>query len=330
MDWIPETETRRANPMELWPEARSIIMLAMNYGPDCDPMELRDKPEAAAISVYARNRDYHDIIKGKLKELASLLVSKGGGDVKVFVDTAPVMEKPLAASAGLGWQGKHSNLVSRKLGSWFFLGSIFSTLDLPLDEPEIDHCGRCRRCLDACPTKAFPNPYQVDANRCISYLTIEHHGPIPLEFREPMGNRIYGCDDCLAVCPWNKFAEEAHEAKLQAREELKEPAIAELLTLDDPSFRKFFTGSPVKRIGRNRFIRNCLIAAGNSNQPNLLDQVQPLLEDSDETVRASAVWAFSRLADAQTYEVQKAKALQTEQSEQVRAEWALPHINLAG
>ncbi|WP_244283646.1 tRNA epoxyqueuosine(34) reductase QueG [Pseudovibrio sp. Tun.PSC04-5.I4] len=323
MEWMPETELRRSNPQELWPEARTVIMLAMNYGPDVDPMEMRAKPDKAHISVYARNRDYHDIIKGKMKELASLLVSKGGGDVKVFVDTAPVMEKPLAHSAGLGWQGKHSNLVSRELGSWFFLGSIFSTLDLPLDEPEIDHCGNCKRCLTVCPTSAFPAPYQVDANRCISYLTIEHHGPIPMEFRKNMGNRIYGCDDCLSVCPWNKFAQSASEAKLQARKDLMEPALTELLKLDDPTFRTFFSGNPVKRIGRNRFIRNCLIAAGNSAEPALVPQVLDLLNDPDETVRCSAIWALSQLVSAEQYATQKASALTDEQSEQVRVEWDL-------
>ena len=321
MEWMPETEVRRSSPLELWPDARSIIMLAMNYGPDVDPMEMRDKPDKAHISVYARNRDYHDIMKGKLKELASLLVSKGGGDVKVFVDTAPVMEKPLAHSAGLGWQGKHSNIVSRELGSWFFLGSIFSTLDLPLDETEVDHCGNCTRCLTVCPTSAFPAPYQVDANRCISYLTIEHHGPIPLEFRKPIGNRIYGCDDCLSVCPWNKFAQSANEAKLQAREDLMEPALAELLQLDDPTFRQFFSGSPVKRIGRNRFIRNCLIAAGNSAEEKLIPIVLEHLQDEDETVRASAVWATAQLVSTADFEKHKSASLANEQSELVKAEW---------
>lgn len=321
MEWMPETELRRSSPLELWPEARSVIMLAMNYGPDIDPMEMREKPDKAHISVYARNRDYHDIMKGKMKELASLLVSKGGGDVKVFVDTAPVMEKPLAYSAGLGWQGKHSNLVSRELGSWFFLAAIFSTLDLPLDEPEVDHCGNCKRCLTVCPTKAFPAPYQVDANRCISYLTIEHHGPIPLEFRKPIGNRIYGCDDCLSVCPWNKFAQSASEAKLQAREDLMEPALADLLQMDDPSFRKFFSGSPVKRIGRNRFIRNCLIAAGNSAEEKLIPRVLEHLQDEDETVRATAVWALAQLVSEADFEMHKSAVIADEPSEVVRAEW---------
>ncbi|MDD7909817.1 tRNA epoxyqueuosine(34) reductase QueG [Pseudovibrio exalbescens] len=322
MDWMPETEERRADPRALWPEVNSVIMLAMNYGPEENPLYLLEKPEKAAISVYARNRDYHDIIKGKLKELASLVVSRGGGDVKVFVDTAPVMEKPLAHAAGLGWQGKHTNLVSRELGSWFFLGSIFSTLELPADEAEVDHCGRCRRCLDACPTNAFPSPYKIDANRCISYLTIEHHGPIPHEFRKPMANRIYGCDDCLGVCPWNKFAQEASEAKLQAREDLKEPEIRDLLQLDDPTFRKFFSGSPIKRIGRDRFIRNTLIAAGNSGQPDLLELVVGLLEDPAPVVRGAAVWALGQLAQSAEVAALKERHVPQEPDETVLEEWA--------
>ncbi|OKL44347.1 tRNA epoxyqueuosine(34) reductase QueG [Pseudovibrio exalbescens] len=321
MNWMPETEARRSDPRVLWPEVRSIIMLAMNYGPDEDPLALQEKPEKAAISVYARNRDYHDVVKGKLKELANLVASRGGGDVKVFVDTAPVMEKPLAQAAGLGWQGKHTNLVSRELGSWFFLGSIFSTLELPVDETEVDHCGRCRRCLDACPTKAFPAPYQLDANRCISYLTIEHHGPIPHEFRRPMGNRIYGCDDCLGVCPWNKFAQEASEAKLRAREDLKEPSIADLLKLDDASFRRFFTGSPIKRVGRDRFIRNVLIAAGNSGKAELLGDVIRLLEDPAPVVRATAVWALGELGSpAQQADLHDGLA-PSETAREVQEEW---------
>lgn len=321
MSWMPETEARRSDPRVLWPEVRSIIMLAMNYGPDEDPLALQEKPEKAAISVYARNRDYHDVVKGKLKELASLVASRGGGDVKVFVDTAPVMEKPLAQAAGLGWQGKHTNLVSRELGSWFFLGSIFSTLELPVDETEVDHCGRCRRCLDACPTKAFPAPYQLDANRCISYLTIEHHGPIPHEFRRPMGNRIYGCDDCLGVCPWNKFAQEASEAKLQAREDLKEPSIADLLKLDDASFRRFFTGSPIKRVGRDRFIRNVLIAAGNSGKAELLGDVIRLLEDPAPVVRATAVWALGELGSPAQQADLHDRLVPSETAAEVQEEW---------
>ncbi len=261
MRWMEETANRRAHPRDLWPDVRSVIMLGMNYGPDENPLEILERKDRAAISVYARNRDYHDVIKGRLKQLAGKLAARTGEDVKVFVDTAPVMEKPLAREAGLGWQGKHTNLVSREYGSWLFLGSVFTTAELPPDTPEHDRCGSCRACLDICPTGAFPAPYQIDARRCISYLTIENKGPIPREFRAPMGNRIYGCDDCLAACPWNKFAQDAAEAKLQAREDLKEPPLSTLLELDDAGFRAFFSGSPVKRIGRDRFIRNVLIAA---------------------------------------------------------------------
>ncbi len=295
MSWMPETQERRAHPQNLWPEVRSVIMLAMNYGPDSNPLELLEKRSQAAISVYAQNRDYHDIIKGRLKEVASIVASKTKCDVKVFVDTAPVMEKPLAAAAGLGWQGKHTNVVSRRLGSWFFLGAIFTSAELLRDEAEPDHCGNCRKCLDICPTKAFPAPYQLDANRCISYLTIEHHGPIDPSLRKAMGNRIYGCDDCLAICPWNKFAKQANEAKLIARDELKAPRLAELLKLDDTQFRQLFSGSPIKRIGRNKFIRNVLIAAGNSEDQNLLPHVQSLLTDADETIVDAAQWALAEL-----------------------------------
>jgi epoxyqueuosine reductase len=299
MDWMPETMLRRGNPKVLWPEVRSVIMLGMNYGPDTDPMALLDQKDRAAISVYARNRDYHDVIKGKLKELAQKFASRSGADVKVFVDTAPVMEKPLAAAAGIGWQGKHTNLVSREFGSWLFLGAIFTEAELPADEAERDHCGSCRACLDACPTNAFPAPYQIDARRCISYLTIEHKGPIPHEFRKAMGNRIYGCDDCLAACPWNKFAKLASEAKLVAREDLKEPKIADLLELDDQAFRALFTGSPVKRIGRDRFVRNVLIAAGNTGDVMLAERVRALLDDPAPIVRGAAVWALAQLVGSQ-------------------------------
>jgi epoxyqueuosine reductase len=325
MGWIADTAERRASPHALWPEVRSVIMLAMTYGPDEAPeshplAHLEDK-NTGGISVYARHRDYHDIIKGRLKELASFLISRAGGDVKVFVDTAPVMEKPLGQAAGLGWQGKHTNLVSRELGSWFFLGSIFTTLDFPQNGPETDHCGSCRSCLDACPTDAFPAPYQLDARRCISYLTIEHAGPIPGEFRKAIGNRIYGCDDCLAACPWNKFAGEAREAKLIARDDLKSPKLADLLTLDDAAFRKLFSGSPIKRIGRSRFLRNVLIAAGNSDNLGLQDIVATHLDDSDETVRGAAVWALSQLAEPDAFTRLRQGALETETSAQVRAEW---------
>jgi len=325
MGWMEETADRRSSPQALWPDVKTVIMLAMNYGPDTAPeshplAHLGDK-STGGISVYARHRDYHDIIKGRLKELASFLISRAGGDVKVFVDTAPVMEKPLGQAAGLGWQGKHTNLVSRDLGSWFFLGSIFTTLELPSTGAERDHCGSCRACLEACPTKAFPAPYKLDARRCISYLTIEHAGPIPHEFRKPMGNRIYGCDDCLTACPWNKFAEAANEAKLIARDDLKSPQLADLLELDDPAFRTLFSGSPVKRIGRNRFLRNVLIAAGNSGTAELLAPVAVHLKDPDETVRATAVWAWRQLADPSQADTTRSEALQSETSETVLAEW---------
>lgn len=298
MDWMAETAERRADPKVLWPEVKSVIVLAMNYGPSGDPLATTMMPDRGNISVYARNRDYHDVIKGKLKELAGKIASRSGADVKVFVDTAPVMEKPLAMRAGLGWQGKHTNLVSRELGSWFFLGSIFTTADIAPDAPETDHCGSCRACLDACPTQAFPAPGQIDARRCISYLTIEHKGMIDAAFRVAMGNRIYGCDDCLAACPWNKFAQSAHEMKLQARADLDAPKLDFLLTLNDAAFRSLFAGSPIKRIGRDRFIRNCLIAAGNSADIGLSGRCRDLLADGDSVVRATALWALSRLEGA--------------------------------
>ena len=302
MDWLAETLERRGDPRVLWPEVRSIIMLAMNYGPDVDPLESVRRTDRGNISVYARNRDYHDVVKGRLKTVAQKLASASGRDVKVFVDTAPVMEKPLAEAAGLGWQGKHTNLVSRRLGSWLFLGSIFTAAELDADMPETDHCGSCRACLDSCPTDAFPAPYRLDARRCISYLTIENKGPIPREFREKMGNRIYGCDDCLAACPWNKFAQAASEARLAARDDLKAPRLDDLLRLDDAGFRSLFSGSPVKRIGRDRFVRNVLIAAGNSGRTELVPDCQSLLDDPSPLLRGAAVWALSRLCDLQQME----------------------------
>jgi epoxyqueuosine reductase len=295
MTWLAETAARRGDPKTLWPEVRSIIVVGMNYGPSRDPLEILHKRERGAISVYAQNRDYHDVIKGRLKEIAGKLAARSGAAVKVFVDTAPVMEKPLAEAAGIGWLGKHTNLVSREFGSWLFLGSIFTTAELTADAPETDHCGSCRACLDICPTQAFPAPYRLDARRCISYLTIESKDPIPLAFREAIGNRIYGCDDCLAVCPWNKFARTASEAKLAARDDLNEPALSELLTLDDPAFRSLFSGSPIKRIGRDRFIRNALIAAGNSGDHSLIPVCRGLAEDASPLVRGAAAWALSRL-----------------------------------
>lgn len=323
MGWMEETEDRRADPRVLWPEARTVVLAAMNYGPaDSDePLRALTRKDSATISVYARNRDYHDVIKGKLKQVAGRFAAKTGRQVKVFIDTAPVMEKPLGEAAGLGWQGKHTNLVSRQLGSWFFIGSIFTDMDLPADEAEADHCGSCRNCLDICPTDAFPTPYTLDARRCISYLTIEHAGPIPAEFRRPMGNRIYGCDDCLAVCPWNKFATEASEAKLTAREELNAPPIAELLGLDDTAFRAKFSGSPIKRIGRDRFIRNVLIAAGNSALPALADNVEPHLADPQPVVRGAAAWAFRELAEPARFETARKAHLEEETDDMVKQEW---------
>ncbi|MEN5275726.1 tRNA epoxyqueuosine(34) reductase QueG [Brucella sp. TWI432] len=321
MLWMEETEDRRANPSVLWPEVRSIMMLAMNYGPDSNPLSILDHKDRAAISVYAQNRDYHDIIKGKLKHIASRFAARAGQDVKVFVDTAPVMEKPLAQAAGLGWQGKHTNLVSRELGSWLFLGSIFTTADIPPDEPDRDHCGSCRACLDACPTKAFPSPYRIDAGRCISYLTIENKGPIPHEFRKAMGNRIYGCDDCLSVCPWNKFAQATSEMKLKARDDLKAPRLADFLALDDPAFRTLFSGSPVKRIGRDRFLRNVLIATGNSQDPALLNQVELLLNDPAPIVRGAAVWALKQLAAKDRFTNLRKRLASHEEDDTVRTEW---------
>ncbi|MCY6382918.1 tRNA epoxyqueuosine(34) reductase QueG [Hoeflea prorocentri] len=322
MDWMEETRARRADPRVLWPDVRSILMLGMNYGPEDDPLQVLDRPDRAAISVYARHRDYHDVIKGKLKGIAGRFASRAGSDVKVFVDTAPIMEKPLAERAGLGWQGKHTNLVSREFGSWLFLGSIFTTATLPADAGEDDHCGSCRACLDICPTDAFPAPYQLDARRCISYLTIEHKEPIPHEFRIAMGNRIYGCDDCLAVCPWNKFASLAREAKLKARDDLKEPALEELLGLDDAAFRALFSGSPVKRIGRDRFMRNVLIATGNSGDRSLVEACRAHLGDANPLVRGAAVWALSRLLDQTDFVRMKDRAA-AEDDRSVREEWGL-------
>jgi len=297
MGWMAERMHWRGAPQVLWPEAKSVIMLAENYGPDCDPMEVVRQPEAGAISVYARGRDYHDVVKKKLKRLARWLIAEAGGEVKVFVDTAPVPEKALGMAAGLGWQGKHTNLVSRELGSWFFLGSVFTTLDLAEDDPEMDHCGSCQACLDSCPTGAFPAPYQIDARRCISYLTIEHHGPVDTALRPLMGNRIYGCDDCLAACPWNKFAVVAREVKYAAREGIVAPDLAELAGLDDTSFRARFSGSPIKRIGRNRFVRNVLYAIGNSGAQRFVAIAQGLCDDADPTVADAARWAVARLSE---------------------------------
>jgi len=321
MAWMEANADRRGDPRQLWPEVRSLVLLGMNYGPDEDPRSILARRDRGAISVYARNRDYHDVVKGKLKLVAGRLAARTGAEVKVFVDTAPVMEKPLAEAAGLGWQGKHTNLVSREFGSWLFLGAIFTALDLPADEPERDHCGSCRACLAACPTDAFPAPYRLDARRCISYLTIEHHGPIPHEFRAAMGNRIYGCDDCLAACPWNKFAQAAGEMKLKARPDLEAPELSELSGLDDAAFRLRFAGSPIKRIGRDRFVRNVLIAIGNSERPDLVASLMPRLDDASPLVRGAAAWALGRLAPERRDQERDAR-LDVEPDMSVRAEWA--------
>ncbi len=297
MGWLEDRAAWRGDPRALWPEVRSVVMLAEPYTPEHDPLEDLQYREAGVVSVYARGRDYHDVVKKRLKRVARWLVAEAGCEVKVFVDTAPVAEKPLAAAAGLGWQGKHTNLVSRSLGNWFFLGAIFTTAALDPDEAEDDHCGTCRRCLDICPTDAFPAPYQLDARRCISYLTIEHRGPVDPELRAGLGNRIYGCDDCLAVCPWNKFAQAGRDARFATRGDLDRPALAELAALDDTSFRERFSGSPIKRTGRDRFVRNVAYAIGNSEQAALLPAAQSLVEDSDAAVADAARWAVERLRD---------------------------------
>jgi epoxyqueuosine reductase len=319
MGWMEARAGLRGDPAALWPEARSVIMLGYSYAPDRDPLTFLDDAGRAAISVYAARRDYHDVIKGKLKTVAGALAQSGAA-VKVFVDTAPVMEKPLAEAAGLGWQGKHSVLVSRAHGSWLFLGAIFTTLELPADTAESDHCGVCRRCLDICPTSAFPEPYVLDARRCIAYLTIEHAGHIPAEFRGPIGNRVFGCDDCLAVCPWNKFAEASRDARIALRADLLDRPLAELARLDDAAFRKLFAGTPVKRAGRDRFVRNVLIALGNSGRPDLAEAAAELLADPSPLVRAMAVWALARLDPARARQAGAAQA-DREPDADVRAEW---------
>jgi epoxyqueuosine reductase len=321
MDWLSANPERRADPRVLWPDVRSIVMLGVNYGPDDNPLHILEQRSRGAISVYAKGDDYHDLIKKKLKTLARWLHATAGGDVKVFVDTAAVMEKPLAKTAGLGWQGKHTNLVSREFGSWLFLGAIFTTLELPRNDAETDHCGSCQACLDICPTAAFLAPYKLDARRCISYLTIEHKGPVPREFRKAIGNRIYGCDDCLAACPWNKFAQEGREIKLAARDELRAPELAELARLDDAAFRTLFSKSPVKRIHRARFIRNVLIAIGNSGDATLAIEAEHLLDDESPLVRGAAVWALSQLMAPGEFAALAAEKLEAELDENVRAEW---------
>jgi epoxyqueuosine reductase len=321
MDWLAQNPERRADPRGLWPEVRSVIMLGVNYGPDQDPLAILNERANGAISVYAKGDDYHDVIKKRLKVLARWLVATAGCEVKVFVDTAAVMEKPLAQAARVGWQGKHTNLVSREFGSWLFLGTIFAAIELPHDAAEVDHCGSCHACLDICPTAAFPAPYKLDARRCISYLTIENKGPIPREFRKSMGNRIYGCDDCLAVCPWNKFAQTGREARLSAREELRAPPLAELARLDDAAFRARFSKSPVKRIGRDRFIRNVLVAIGNSGEGSLAGEAEQLISDASPLVRGAAVWALGQLAGHEQLAMMRTNALAEERDENVREEW---------
>jgi epoxyqueuosine reductase len=320
MAWMATKAERRGDPRAQWPQVRSVVMLGINYGPDEDPLAILKQRARGGISVYARGDDYHEVIKPRLKALGRWLIEHAGGDIKVFVDTAAVMEKPLAEVAGIGWQGKHTNLVSRRLGSWLFLGAIFTTLDLPPDAPERDHCGACRACLDICPTAAFPAPYQLDARRCISYLTIEHKGPIPRELRALIGNRIYGCDDCLAVCPWNKFAQQGRETKLAARDALRAPLLAELARLDDAAFRALFAKSAVKRIGRPRFVRNVLIAIGNSGEASLADDAERLLDDASPLIRGAAVWALGRLDPARLKRC-AAQYRATESDSEVISEW---------
>ncbi|MFZ4066278.1 MAG: tRNA epoxyqueuosine(34) reductase QueG [Phenylobacterium sp.] len=322
MDWMAATADRRAHPRSLWPDARSAVVLGLNYGPETNPLEglaLRDR---GLISVYAQGEDYHDVIKGRLKQLGGWMASRTGAGLKVFVDTAPLMEKPLAQQAGLGWQGKHTNLVSRDFGSWLFLGVILTEAVLTPDAPETDHCGQCRACLDACPTAAFPAPYQLDARRCVSYLTIEHRGPVDPELRPGLGNRIYGCDDCLAVCPWNKFAQAGREQRLAARDDLAAPPLAELAALDDAAFRTRFARSPVKRTGRDRFLRNVLYAIGNSGDPALVPATRARLEDASPLVRGAAVWALGRLLPRpEVLDLARGYA-DAETDPDVRAEWA--------
>jgi epoxyqueuosine reductase len=320
MTWLEASAERRSDPRELWPQVRSVIMLGTNYGPNEHPLRVLETPDRGAISVYARGEDYHAVLKPRLKDVARALVAAAGGDVKVFVDTAAVMEKPLAAAAGLGWQGKHTNLVSRAFGSWLFLGAIFTTLELEADAPAADHCGGCRACLEVCPTAAFPAPYRLDARRCISYLTIEHKGPIPRDLRPLMGNRIFGCDDCLAVCPWNKFARAGRELRLMATEALRAPRLADLARLDDGAFRALFAKSPVKRLGRDRFVRNVLVAIGNCGDARLAAEAERRLDDPSPLVRGAAVWALSRLDPRRL--LAQARERAPEPDSTVREEWA--------
>ncbi|GJE07649.1 Epoxyqueuosine reductase [Methylobacterium jeotgali] len=322
MVWMEERADQRSSPVNLWPEVRSVLVLGMNYGPEEDPLAVLAMRDRAAIAAYAQRRDYHEVLKGKLKELGGYLSAKGACRVKVFVDTAPVMEKPLAQAAGLGWQGKHTVLVSRSHGNWLLLGAIYTSADLAPDAAEGDHCGSCRRCLDACPTNAFPAPYRLDARRCIAYLTIEHEGPIPEEFREAIGNRVFGCDDCLAVCPWNRFAKTASEARLAAHGHLAAPKLAELARLDEAAFRTAFAGTPVKRTGRDRFLRNVLIAVGNSGRPELAGEAVRALSDDSPLVRGMAVWACGRLLPSSEIAALRARHGAAEADPHVLAEWS--------
>ncbi|WP_417578848.1 tRNA epoxyqueuosine(34) reductase QueG [Pelagibacterium sp.] len=321
MDWMEETRGRRKSPQALWSDVRSVVMVGANYGPDGNPMYRLADPALANVSVYAQMRDYHDVIKGRLKDLAGLLARRTGAEVKVFVDTAPVMEKPLAQAAGLGWQGKHTVLLSRDAGSWLFLGAIFTSADLPASAPESEKCGTCTKCLDICPTNAFPAPFRLDARKCLAYYSVEHKGQIPREFRGPMGNRVFGCDDCLAVCPWNKFASATNDAKLAAREKIRDARLSDMLALDDKRFRDFFAQTPVKRLGSARFLRNCLVAAGNSGDRTHLPAIAHHLIHESALVRGMAVWALRRLADSGEADAERAKSLATEPDPEVRAEW---------
>ncbi len=322
MDWLADAPERRARPTALWAEVRSVVMLGTSYAPPADPRDGLLRRERGLVAAYASRRDYHDVLKGRLKELGGYLSARAGAGVKVFVDTAPVMEKPLAAAAGIGWTGKHSVVVSREHGSWLLLGAIFTTALLAPDTPEPDRCGSCTRCLDVCPTDAFAGPYRLDSRRCIAYLTIENRGPIPVEFREAIGNRIFGCDDCLAVCPWNRFASAARDAKMAFRDDLAAPPLAELARLDDASFRARFAGTPVKRTGRDRLVRNVLVAIGNSGDPALAPEALRLLDDPSPLVRGMAVWALSRLVPAAAIAALRSRRLATESDPDVRREWA--------
>lgn len=325
MDWMATSAERRADPLTLWPQARSAILVGLSYAPTDNPMAALEHKHRSVISAYAKGRDYHDVLKSKIKQLAQSFAQASGAEVKVFVDTAPLMEKPLAAAAGLGWQGKHTNLVSREHGSWLFLGAILTTAELQSDVAEIDHCGSCRRCLDVCPTDAFPAPYQLDARRCIAYLTIEHKGHIPKEFRKPLGNRVFGCDDCLAVCPWNKFANASREAQFAVREATDNPPLVELLELDDQTFRTRFAGTPVKRTGRNRIVRNALIASGNAQDQSLLPNITRLLRDDSPLIRAAAIWATKQLMNSDDFSKIRASHAPCEHDEDVADEWRAGH-----